>query len=228
MDPLTIMTLFQLGKGISQKIQSNQLERDNERPVYKIPESALESLNQSKYLASMDRLPGQTGIEERLDRNNANTMDFMLQAADNPGKAVSNASKLAATRNDQQVQLGIQAAENKQKNQMRLADELKYMAGLELQQWDWNKRQPWEDAMNTAQQLDQAGDMNMYLGARAGMQLNYDDLTKGGMPRDNRGKMWDIDSGSRVVRNTNVGNTYGTDPDDFYKTMDELENKFPE
>lgn len=210
MDPLTILSFAQFAAGIGQKIQANRLEQSNPRPTYEIPEAAVESLNMARHMASQTKLPGQTYIEQNMDRNNANTMSFMLDAADNPGKAVENAGKLAAMRNEAQMGLGAQAAQNQQTNQRSLANELKFFAGEQVKQWEWNERQPWEDAMSASSYLNDAGNMNMFLGARGGMQLNYDNINNAfsGEQGANRGKYWGMGDNKVTKSRGNAGNIF--------------------
>lgn len=153
-------TLYQAGTGIGQMVKANKLSK-TPRPDYQIPQEQIQALENARMMAAQNRLPGQGLIEQNMDRAMANSLQSVSQTATSGAQLSQAATSLGLDRMGAARDLGIKAAENKQQNQIRLADELKSMAAQRVKKWEWEKGQPYMNAMQSAAQLRAAGQQNI-------------------------------------------------------------------
>lgn len=163
--------------GIKQSRTADQLQSELKRPDFEIPESAEQSLNSAKNQAGMTRLPGQSGIEGRLDQTTANQIDLIERMG--PGGATSlNAASMAyGNQQSKENELGIAASENWNRNQDILRNQLDRMSEWEYKKWAWDKQMPYQNKAEAIAALREGSMRNLdnaakdMLGGAANMLL---------------------------------------------------------
>lgn len=157
MDPMTIAMIMQTaqgvantGMGIYDRAQGKKMLRDLKDPIATIPESSTEALMRAKTLASSNRLPGQTGIEQKLDAGLAGTTAGAMRAGTDSGSILQAIVGANARRNDSQVDLGIAGAENRFRNEQGVLGQLGNMAEEEKRVFDINVMQPFQRKLSSA------------------------------------------------------------------------------
>lgn len=193
MDPVTMMLLAQaiptaleLTKAYSQSKQAKELEKVG-RPQYEIPEAVQQQVNQARYLASMRELPGQNLMEAKLGQTTAKGINQMQNAAANPADLASNIAKLYGAQNEATQNIGIKAGQNWLNQQGQLSNALRMLGQYQQQQWDYNKKQPYEEAKAAEAALREASYRNLAaastniasgISGAANMQYQSDNLDK--------------------------------------------------
>jgi len=131
--------------GIKQDRTADKLASELERPDFEIPESQTQALQSAKNQAGMTRLPGQSGIEGRLDQTTANQIDAIERMG--PGGATSLNAASAAYGNQQtkENELGVQASQQWARNQDILRSQLDRMSEWEFKKWAWDKQMPYQN-----------------------------------------------------------------------------------
>lgn len=159
-------TISQSQTAIDQRHQAKELEKNNIRPIYTTPASETEALRLARLASENDisRLPGQAGIEGRLDQTTANQIS-MLERMSMGGPDLINAASIAYG-NQQQAenQLGVEAARysadvnrfNDQNYQRQLGIDADYQDKA----WDWNFRMPYDQRYALMQALKGASQQN--------------------------------------------------------------------
>lgn len=150
--------------GISQTRKGKELLK-TPRPEYQIPEGATGALNTSQYLAGLNGLPGQEQIQQSMDANTASALGNMKQSVDNPASILNNVGRLANSQNNQQRQLGIQAAQFKVQNMRNYQQQLNAYAQWQNAANGWNIYQPYQQKMTQGMNLLNAGVTNTFGGA---------------------------------------------------------------
>jgi hypothetical protein len=158
-----IPTAINLAQAISQKKKANEFAK-TQRPQYEIPQGVLDAVNQSKYLASMRELPGQNLMEGRLGQNTAKGIAEMKNVAANPADLASNVARMYGAQNDAMNNIGIQAGQNWLGQQGQLNQSLNRLGQYQQQQWDYNKNQPYQNAMAASSALNEGAFRNAMAG----------------------------------------------------------------
>lgn len=171
MSPMIIPMAFKASLALIQNAQANKLEKSTERPMYQIPDAALQSLKQARYMAASSKMPGQDQAIDLMNANTSNAAYNMIQATDNPNQVVENIARMSQNNNRTIQQMNISGANMQRENQMSLRNELKYMASLEREKYNYDVIQPYQEKMLKAQQMKEAARQNGYDVLRTGAQL---------------------------------------------------------
>jgi len=170
MDPLTIAALLNtgvgIGKGIYGLFQTGQSKKyaDTERPGYDIPEEYKQMLNSAKMQALQTQLPGQGLAEEKIGAATSKGLSYAKEATDSPASILGMTAALTGQEQEKMRDLGIAAGENYNTNQGVLRSALGTMGEQKLNKWQWEKQMPYQEAMETASGLQEAGVENMFKG----------------------------------------------------------------
>jgi hypothetical protein len=193
MDPVTMMLLaqaipagLQLAKSYKQSQQAKELEKMG-RPQYEIPEAVQQQVNQARYLASMRELPGQNLMEAKLGQSTAKGIAQMQNAAANPADLASNIARLYGAQNEGIQNIGLKAGQNWLGQQGQLSNALRMMGQYQDKKWDYNQRQPYDEAKAAEAALREASYRNLAaastgiasgISGAANMQYQSDNLDK--------------------------------------------------
>jgi hypothetical protein len=151
---------------IKQNRTADKLQSELHRPDFEIPNSANQALDSAKNQSQMTRLPGQSGIEGRLDQTTANQIDAIERLG--PGGATSLNAASAAYGNQQskENELGVAASEQWTRNQDVLRNQLDRMSEWEFKKWSWDKQMPYQNKAEAIAAL------------REGSMRNFDNAAK--------------------------------------------------
>lgn len=165
--------------GIAQKAKANKMRDEFDQPIYNIPGAQTEALGLARSLAYDPSLPGQQMIEAGMDRGLATGNRAIMEAG------MSGAERLAAinagvgNRLDANAQLAQQMAAQQNADIAALQGQLGTMAGYQDKRWQLNEQQPWMDAMEAANRLDEGGAQNMFGALNDITGLGAATITKG-------------------------------------------------
>jgi hypothetical protein len=167
MDPVTMMLLaqaiptgLQLAKSYSQSQQAKELEKVG-RPKYEIPEAVEQQVNQARYLAGMRELPGQNLMEAKLGQNTAKGISQLQNASANSADLASNIARIYGAQNEGVQNIGLKAGQNWLGQQGQLSNALRMLGQYQQQQWDYNQKQPYEEAKAAEAALREASYRNL-------------------------------------------------------------------
>lgn len=158
-----IGSLFKLGLGISQMIQGKNLQKRLDaqgRPIEKTPQAFTEAegLVRSQYLDP--RMMGEADMREAIKARGANQLQNIQQTAGSGLDALM-AYNLSNNNTDKQLtDLGIQSAQQQQKDYQQLLNTLAQKAIYEQSQFQNNVLQPYKEKAAQAQALIGAGTQN--------------------------------------------------------------------
>ena len=163
MDPMTLMLLSSLPQAALGLYQTGvgYLTPKPERPDFNIPGSQIEALSNARRIAYEDRMPGMSGIQGRLDRNTANTLSAIERMSDSPTSGINAAARAYSSQQEQEANLGVQAAEMALKNEAMFRNELHTMADWENKKNEWEQRTPYMQKMAQLSAMKGAGLTNL-------------------------------------------------------------------
>ena len=153
--------------------QANEIEKNNPRPEFQIADSRIQALNQARYIASQNNMPGQEQAIGLMNANTSNAAYQMGQAADNPNQIAENISRLSLSNNRVIQDMTREGAVYKRQSQQILGGELDQMANAEQEKYYYDKIKPYEEAQSKAMQLKDAARQNGYDALRTGAELAY-------------------------------------------------------
>ena len=160
---MTLAALSSLVKPVLGAVQTGfgfGMKQPN-RPKFDIPDSAEAALANAESQALLNRLPGQSAIEGRLDRVTANTLNTLERVGDSPVSTINAASRAYGNQLDRETELGIKGAEMQLANQNILRSEQNRMAQWENQQFKFDEVDPYMTKMAQISALKGAGLTNL-------------------------------------------------------------------
>lgn len=173
--------VFKLGQGIRQSNRARKLERETVRPTYNTPAGINESVSLNRAQYNQPGIPGQVLEEESLRRG---TSDMLSRA----GRTASSASMLsqltaagAFNESEQRRNLAIAGAKLQQQQLEMLNRSLGIQAQYQDKEFDYNKRQPFEENAAAIASQREASSRNIYgaLGSLASTALYGSQLMGG-------------------------------------------------
>lgn len=148
-----VSTIPQWMTAFNQDERADELASGLVRPRMDVPESQKRALMSAEEQAKMTRLPGQSGIEGRLDQTTANKIAMIERLGTGGPTSINAASRAYGQQMDAENELGIKAADMYLRNQDVLRNELGQTAGYEQQAWNWNERMPFEQKQTAIEAL---------------------------------------------------------------------------
>lgn len=112
------------------------------------------------------QMAGQNNINQRLDQATANSLYDINQNSSSGVEALAALSGVYSNQMDAENQLGLNAAQDYQRRQMAVGNELNRYAGYQDKAWDYNVNQPFQEKAAAAQALGEAGMRNKYEGLK--------------------------------------------------------------
>lgn len=174
MDPMTLMALASAVPAIAQGItgfaqsgKAKNILKDLQRPTYTIPTEATKALSTAKNIASSMQMAGQQNVQQRIDQSSANALYGIEQNATSGAEALAALTGVYANQMGQENQLGANAAMDYERRQQAAQSAMNTYAGWQDKAWDYNVNQPYQDKLNAAQALAQAGMTNKYQGLKS-------------------------------------------------------------
>lgn len=204
MDPLELAMLalegIKVGKGLFDNAQGNQIADSTPRPVYGLPSAETEYLRRANNLTQAE-LPGMSQAENRIQGATSSGIRSLTEAGNNPAAIMQAVAALNQNQNTANNALNTQDAQFKLGNEQNYQGALRSEIADQNYAFDYNKNQPYQNAMTAARALKGSGIQNAYQGITdlAGTAL-------GGRTAPNNGMN---------VNNTNFNNTNFT-PEQLY------------
>jgi len=195
MNPALISALIQLGPAAYQMIQGIKQTREGKemqknlgaRVNYEIPQEAKQALGLMQQLASSREMPGQASMQSMMDLQTQRAFGNASRAATSSQDLLGVATNLGEQAQENQLNLGIQAAQNYQQRQQDLYGALGNMAGYQEKkiadrQQDWYERSAAAAAMRGAGMQNTLGGIQGATNVAASAIANgaLDGLFKGG------------------------------------------------
>jgi hypothetical protein len=171
-DPITLAALSAIPAvaqgvtGLVQSQRSKNILKNLERPTYAIPEAQTQALNRSKNLASSMQMAGQSNVAQKIDQASANALYDINQNSSSGVEALAALSGVYVNQMAQENQLGLNAAQDYERRQAMVGNELNKYAGYQDKAWDYNVNQPFQEKAAAAQALGEAGMRNKYEGMK--------------------------------------------------------------
>jgi hypothetical protein len=156
-----IPSLIEGGVGIDQLIKGKRLNKSLVRPDMSIPDSAIQSLNLAKNLATSFYMPGQSAAEQTLNQQFANLSNNAINSASSSSEALGALVAANASRMNAQTDLAGRAEQsylNRQKNYQNALDN---MAEWQQDVWTNNVWNKYVENANKAASLIQSGWSNV-------------------------------------------------------------------
>jgi hypothetical protein len=148
---------LQLINSIQQLKASSDIAKNNTRPNYEIPEAVTESLNLSRRNASMTELPGQSTMEARMGSTVSGAVGQGIKGASSQANLLDFIGKQYNTQQEGMQNIGMQAAQQWNNNQVALKNDLNNYGAYQEKQWNLNKYEPYQVAAAKAAALQKAG-----------------------------------------------------------------------
>jgi hypothetical protein len=152
--------LFQLGLGLTQAGRAKKLGQA-ERPTFQIPGAAQEALQYSRARAADPRLPGQSLIQNQMDAQTSNMLGDIAGLGAGSAERLGAATSVGRNQSNQNMNLGIQAANQQFMDQQALENSLNQYADWQLQEFKYNQDEPYRNAQAAAAREGDASNQNI-------------------------------------------------------------------
>lgn len=148
-------------KGVKQKQQAKQLERDNSRPTENVPNEVYANQQLAQNM-SLQGLPSEQ--YEQAKKNIQRQQAAAVASAQDRRSGVANIGAIQQGTNDAYGQLDAQNAAARHQNQLGLIGVNNTTAQWKDRVFDWNEKQKYIQNQNYAMGLLGAGNQNIYGG----------------------------------------------------------------
>lgn len=146
---------------IAQLIKAQQMQKElGPRVNYEIPDEAKRALGLMQGLASSREMPGQAGMQAMMDLQAQKAYGNASRAATSSQDLLGVATALGEQGQENQLNLGIQAAQDYQARQQALYGALGTMAGYQEKKTA-DRQQDWYERAERAAQMKEAGLQNL-------------------------------------------------------------------
>lgn len=156
----SVPSLVSYFTGRSQNKEANRLAK-TPRPFYNIPKSIYENVSMTKNLAGSE-MAGSNYLRGRTDRVLSNAANQARMSGTNPASILGVISGAAGQAMDKEAELAYKNAAWKSDMTGKLMGANQTLAGFEDKAFDWNKKQPYLDAMAAASALKNSALHNKY------------------------------------------------------------------
>jgi hypothetical protein len=153
-------TMFQAGLGLSQALKARKLGR-TPRPAFEIPKALQENIDIARGL-TLGQMPGLGIGQQQIGANTAAGYRQVMDAGVGGAEKMAAIAGLNAGANDALTNLAMQNAQYQVNQQQNLQQALGQIAPYQMDQFSWNKQQPYLNAMAAAQRLRDAANTNIY------------------------------------------------------------------
>jgi hypothetical protein len=155
-------SVAQIGLGVSQLLKAKKLERNNVRPNYDIQKEYFANQGMAENMAQMGMTQPSIDFANSQANNNFNlTSDALLQTGQGGlnGILAANANLL-----NFQKEMAAKSSEMQTNKILNLMQQNETLAGQKMQQWTYNKVQPYDRNLATIAQERNAGTQNIFGG----------------------------------------------------------------
>lgn len=153
-------------KGIKQKQQAKQLEKDNPRPTENVPEEIYANQQLAQNM-SLQGLPSEQ--YEQAKKNIQRQQAAAVASAQDRRSGVASIGAIQQGTNDAYGQLDAQNAAARHQNQLGLIGVNNQTAGWKDKVWDFNQKQRYIEQKNYSMSLLGSGNENIYGGIDKGI-----------------------------------------------------------
>ena len=159
-----VQPALQAAGGIYQLIRANQLKKSlGERPEYNTPESQVQRLENAKREGYSD-LAGRSILEGNIAESTASGVSNVKDMASSSSGALQAVLGLKGQEQDQLTNLGLAAAQDRERKQAMLRGELGIDAQYQDKAFDMNEMQPYQDKASAIAALKGSGMQNLFSG----------------------------------------------------------------
>lgn len=131
------------------------------RPAYQIPSSIIEYLNQAKFNAMANGLPGQAQLEAKQAGQQANAIGAIERSQGSPSAMLTGIAAVNQNALQAGQDLAVKGAQYKAGQQGQYYNALRAMGNEQKSQWEWDKKSPYLNAMAAASALRNASMRNL-------------------------------------------------------------------
>lgn len=155
-------------RGISQNNKASEIEKNNVRPTYQIPDEYTQNLQIAKHMAQIG-LPQQQYNNQlnAINRNQASGVQALGRSQNPTGSVAS----IVRAGNDASNQLNAQDSQARQQNQFGVINQNAAMGNQKLAQQQYNKFDKYTENFNQAQAYRGAANQNFNNASNSALQL---------------------------------------------------------
>jgi len=155
------LAAYQFGEGVSQTRKGKKL-LNTSRPKYEIPQAETDAYNATRFNYGTSSSNVQEAGRNALDENFSQQVGAIEQTATDSSQMLAALTAANKSRNMANVTLDQNAIGQKQNDLNALLSASHVYSQFKDKEWDWNKKQPYEDTMLAASALIKAGKENKY------------------------------------------------------------------
>lgn len=196
--------------GIGQRIQANKIGKRTQRPMYEIPQSAIDALATQQNLA-MGNAPGLSTAQNQLAQSQAGSISAIQGSGGGQAETMAALALLDQNAGTAAQNLGAMQEDWKAGQYANLINEKNRMAQWEQQQFLYDKDEPYRNAMEKMSQLREEGNQNMYDAGKSLGGLAASTITSDG---DGEGTMGEAASRLAGSAGSRIGTRQGESPTD--------------
>lgn len=149
-------------KGIQQSKQGKKILANTVRPNYDIPQATTDSYNASRLNYGTNATAQEENALNSIDATGAQTIGAINQTATDSSSLLASLTAAQKSMNNAKVQAGDAAIRTHQQDLNTMINTGNTYANEVKNAWEWNKKQPYQDAMLAASSLIKAGEENKY------------------------------------------------------------------
>lgn len=167
------LSALQAGIGGVQSLQAAKTRREAERNFdkFQVPQGINSMMDLLQGMASQNEIPGADIARQRIATGTARGVEVASRMASSSSDVLGSLHRMYSNQQDRELELAMAGAQQKQQNQMRLAQGMQTLGAYQTQKWQYNELYPYMQKMTEAGQLAAAGSANISGAIQSGVNL---------------------------------------------------------
>lgn len=167
------LSALQAGIGGIQSLQAAKTRREAERNFdkFQVPQGINSMMDLLQGMASQNEIPGADMARQRIATGTARGVEAASRMAASSSDVLGSLHRMYSNQMDQEINLAMAGAQQKQQNQMRLAQGMQTLGAYQTQKWQYNEMYPYMQKMTEAGQLAAAGSANIAGALQSGVNI---------------------------------------------------------
>jgi hypothetical protein len=175
---------YDLYQSEAQKEKAKEIDKNTKRPKREVSPATNELVRRTRFNAGKYGMPGQAQVEAKLDRATAGSTRAIKDMGISPYAMMGAFGRTEQARNQSLENIGIKAAEYKDRQEGLYQSALRQLGTEQNQNWQWNDQQKYLDAAAASSALKNASLRNQEQAIYGGLQAvgQYAQMNRGADP----------------------------------------------
>lgn len=162
-----------LGQTALSAFQRRSAEKNFDK--FQVPQGINSMMDLLQGMASQNEIPGADMARQRIAAGTARGVEAASRMSASTSDVLGSLHRMYSNQMDQEINLAMAGAQQKQQNQMRLAQGMQTLGAYQTQKWQYNELYPYMQKMTAAGQTAAAGAQNIAGALQSGLNLAVTD-----------------------------------------------------